>query len=209
MSKTLSRRKLLLVALAGLALCIALIWHFIQQSSNLPAGKQVQSGSASPIQNAVTLPKHEKTSSELPARLKIPRINVDSAVEQVGLTPQGEMGVPKGPAGVAWYNLGPRPGEKGSSVIDGHFDWENGLPAVFNNLYKLSKGDKLYVEDDKGATITFVVRESRSYDPQADAWGVFFSSDTKAHLNLITCQGAWDKAQKSYSNRLVVFADKE
>jgi hypothetical protein len=31
----------------------------------------------------------------------------------------------------------------------------------------------------------------------------------KVHLNLITCGGVWDKVGKSYSNRIVVFADME
>ena len=145
----------------------------------------------------------------LPIRLKIPKINVDTTVESVGLMSDGTMGVPKGPTNAAWFNLGPRPGEKGSAVIDGHSGhWKNGAPTVFNNLYKLIKGDKVYVEDNMGETVAFVVRDSREYDPEADASDVFGSSDGKAHLNLITCEGTWDKAQKTYSNRLVVFTDK-
>ncbi|MFZ2299818.1 MAG: class F sortase [Candidatus Moraniibacteriota bacterium] len=54
-----------------------------------------------------------------------------------------------------------------------------------------------------------MVRESRSFDPDADALDVFSSDDGKAHLNLITCEGVWDKASKRYSKRLVVFTDKE
>lgn len=119
------------------------------------------------------------------------------------------MDVPKGPNDVAWFNLGPRPGEIGSAVISGHYGWKNNIPAVFDNLHKLRKGDKVYVEDKNGATITFVVRELRTYDQNEDASDVFGSSDGKAHLNLVTCTGTWNKAQKSYSKRLVVFTDKE
>lgn len=202
LSKTLSRRRLLLVTFAGFALCIALILYFIL------ASPVQQSGSAPLRVNTPALYKQEEVSFGLPVRLKIPIINVDAAVEYVGLTPQGDMAVPKGPANAGWYNQGPRPGEKGSSVIDGHFGWVGGIPAVFDNLYKLQKGDNLYVQDEKGATTTFVVRESRNYDPKADASDVFRSNDGLAHLNLITCEGAWNAAQKSYSNRLVVFTDK-
>jgi len=117
--------------------------------------------------------------------------------------------VPKGPASAGWYVLGPRPGEKGNAVIDGHFGYKNNIPAVFDNLHILQKGDNLYVEDEKGKTVTFVVRELRTYGQNEDASSVFVPSDTKAHLNLITCQGIWNSAQRSYSNRLVVFADEE
>lgn len=158
------------------------------------------------VQNIISL---EQISLGLPVRLKIPRINVDVAVEYVGVTPEGAMGVPKGPAEVAWYKLGPRPGETGSAVIAGHSGWKNNKPAVFDNLNKLQKGDKIYIEDKKGVVVTFVVREKRLYDPNADATDVFTSSDGKAHLNLVTCEGVWDKVSKSYSKRLVVFTDKE
>lgn len=148
--------------------------------------------------------------SVLPARLKIPKIKVDTALESVGLTAQGAVDVPKGPINAAWFNLGPRPGENGNAVITGHYGvWKNGIPTVFNNLYKLLPGDKLYTEDNNGVTTTFVVRELRTYDQKADAPDVFTSSDEKSHLNIITCSGAWNKISKSYPKRLVVFADKE
>ncbi len=145
----------------------------------------------------------------IPVRLIIQKINVNAAVEQAGLASDGTMDVPKGPLNVAWLNLGPRPGESGSAVIAGHYGWKNGQTAAFDNLYKLRRGDELYVEDDKRVITSFIVRESRRYDPNADASPVFSSHDGKAHLNLITCEGVWDKISKSYSKRLVVFADKE
>lgn len=149
----------------------------------------------------------KQASLEFPIRLKIPKINVDTVLEQVGLTSQGAVDVPDDITNAAWFDLGQLPGENGSAIITGHYGWENGLPAVFNDLHKLQKGDKLYVEDEKGTTITFVVRESRSYDRKAYASEVFGSDDKKPHLNLITCQGLWDKANETYTQRLVVFAD--
>jgi len=161
------------------------------------------------IENAVSPPELEQASTGLPVRLKIPGINVDSAVEEVGLTPQGAVGVPKDPANAAWYDLGPRPGDNGSAVITGHVNWYYGATGVFANLHNMKPGDKIAVLDDKGTVISFVVRESRSYDAEADATDVFNSNDGKAHLNLITCEGVWNKYVRQYSKRLVVFADKE
>lgn len=119
------------------------------------------------------------------------------------------MDAPKGPEDVAWYKLGQRPGEKGSAVLAGHSNWNQGAPAVFDKINKLRSGDKLYVVDDTGLTVVFVVRELRNYNQSDDAAAVFGSSDGKAHLNLITCEGAWNKFTKTYSKRLVVFAGKE
>lgn len=146
----------------------------------------------------------------LPARLKIPKIHVDAAVESVGVTAQGAMDVPKGPADVAWFNLGVRPGEQGSAVVAGHYGrWKNGAQTVFDNLHSLQVGDKILVDDEQGVTTTFVVREFRTYSLNKDAADVFHSTDGRAHLNLVTCEGVWDPVRKSYSKRLVVFTDKE
>jgi LPXTG-site transpeptidase (sortase) family protein len=148
------------------------------------------------------------SSVEKPMYLKIPSINVDASIENVGLTSLGEMGVPKDPSRVSWFDLGPHPGENGSAVIAGHYGWKDNVPAVFDNLYKLKKGDKLYIEDKNGATSTFVVQGIKRYDPKADASEIFNLDDKKSHLNLITCEGTWNKATQSYSSRLVVFTDK-
>ena len=171
--------------------------------------RPVQNQWVPPTIGTAAVHTQQTTSSGLPVRLTIPKINVDAAVDYVGVTPQGELGVPKGPTNAAWYELGPRPGDKGSAVIDGHFGYKNNIPAVFDKLYTLQKSDNMYVIDDKGKTAIFVVRELRTYGQNEDSSGIFISSDGKAHLNLITCQGTWSESQKSYSNRLVVFADKE
>ncbi len=67
----------------------------------------------------------------------------------------------------------------------------------------------VYVEDENGVTTTFLVRDSQMYDQQANASVVFESSDSKAHLNLIACEGVWNNLTKSYSKRIVIFTDKQ
>lgn len=165
----------------------------------------------SPIEDRSVVPvvAAQQANSGLPVRLKIPEIDLDATIEYVGLKTNGEMGVPKDPANVAWFNIGARPGDVGSAVIAGHFGvLGNGEGSVFDNLKKLKKSDKIFIENDKGATIAFVVRENRNYDADADASSVFTSSDGKSHLNLVTCQG-WDKVSENYTKRFVVFADKK
>ena len=201
--KILSRQAMLKVVLMGVTLSLALLLYFIPIHST-------QSGSAVLVKDVVIPSRKEQIVYGLPVRLKIPKINVDTNLEHVGLTPGGAVGVPKSPTSAAWFNLGSRPGDNGSAVILGHYGyWLNGKVGVFTNLYKLRKGDKLYVEDEKGVTATFVVREFRTYGEKEAAPNVFVSSDGKAHLNLITCDGIWNKILKSYPRRLVVFTDKE
>lgn len=145
-----------------------------------------------------------------PIRLKITKIKVDAPIKQLGMTPSGEMDTTKGPDDVAWFKLGSIPWKKWSSVIAGHY-WErkNGAISVFHDLNKLVKWDKLVIENDNWKLITFVVRESKIYHSTDNTSEVFISNDGKSHLNLITCDGVWDKIAKTYHQRLVIFTDKE
>jgi len=201
--KILSKIAVLIIIIIGSAVYPTLLFYFTNKSV-------AQNQSLLFINNAVAAPKQKQKNYNLPIRLKIPKIKVNAAIESIGLTPKGEVGIPTGPANTAWFKLSPLPGANGNSIITGHYGyWKNNKPTVFNNLSKLRKGDKIYIENGKGEITTFIVRESKSYNPKATATDVFISTDGKSHLNLITCEGVWDKVAKNYSNRLVVFADKE
>lgn len=145
---------------------------------------------------------------ETPRRIAIPEINVYTRLESVGLTKNGAIGVPSGPINAAWFNLSALPGAVGTAVIDGHFGWKDGVPAVFDDLSKLQKGDQIYVEGENGVVSTFVVRAMQTYSEDADTASLLSTSDGEAHLNLVTCEGVWDPVTKSYPKRLIVFTDK-
>lgn len=189
---------LIVLAIAAIVLSVAETRNFFENRTALHIVPHVR-------------PSSGQSRPGLPYRLMIPKIGVDAAIEYVGVTPDGSMGIPSGPSTTAWFDLGPRPGEIGTAVIDGHFGWKDNIPAVFDDLHTLQKGDILQVQDDKGATINFVVREVRTYgqNQTKDAFGALGPSDGKAHLNLITCEGIWSSSQKSYADRLIVFADAE
>jgi len=155
--------------------------------------------------NKVLGERTQQVSDVSPSRLIIPKLNINANIEYVGTTPSGSMAAPNNTNDVGWFDLGSLPGDKGSAVIAGHFNGNYGESAVFSNLYKLKPGDKIYVNDSSGRSVTFIVRGSKLFDP-GYADDVFSPSDS-AHLNLITCDGVWDAATKSYSKRLVVFSD--
>ncbi len=209
--KILSRAALLVMFLVGFIVVLVLFFHFTQQSIWQMGGEGMQTTESNPILDGQVRVYLEEAKLPVgkPVRLVIPKLNVDAYVEHVGLDSGGAMDIPSGPSDVAWFELGQRPGERGSAVFSGHYGWKDNIPAVFDTLYTLHKGDRIYVEDEKGAITVFSVRTSRRYDPTADASDVFGSSDGKAHLNLVTCEGIWNEASKSYSKRLVVFADEE
>jgi len=205
-------RKVIVLLAAGVAvfgLFDVLVWRAVLAEDGPRAEAVVPVMVPAPVAVAQvpTAPVAEE-SVGLPVRIRIPEIELDAAVVEVALAPDGSMDVPESPHDSGWYALGPRPGEKGSATIGGHVDWKHGANAVFAKLHKIRPGDEIEVLADDGSIVSFIVRESRKYDAAADATEVFGSNDGKSHLNIVTCDGIWDKRINGYSERLVVFADK-
>lgn len=145
----------------------------------------------------------------LPSRLLIPSIGVDANIQQVGLTTSGHMGIPSNFTDVAWYKLGPRPGEAGSAALSGHLDNVRDANAVFARLSELKTGDDISVVDQDGQSIKFRVTDSAVYDENnAPLTRIFATGGTVARLALITCDGVWNQNKRDYSKRLVVYAER-
>ncbi len=140
----------------------------------------------------------------MPARLVIPAIQLDTAVEPVGVLKNGQMGVPKAFDRVGILSPWTMPGEKGNAVIAGHLDHYTG-PAVFYHLRKLKPNDKVLVLDRTGHTLTFQVEKVVAFRTREAPLQDIFGASDKARLNLITCTGKFNKRTQEHSMRLVVF----
>jgi sortase A len=192
----------LITAITGLSLLVCFVFYFVFLQSGINNGLDQITAKAAAFYDQA------QAKADFPVHLKIPKINVDAAIEKVGIS-NGIIGVPKGPINVAWFDQSAIPGTTGVAVIDGHAGWKDGIHAVFDDLHKLKVGDKIFVIDKSGLTTTFVVRAMKKYDTKADASDLLNSTDGASHLNLITCAGVWNPQAKTHSERLVVFTDKE
>ena len=143
-NKLSSKLSFLIIGVEGIIFSLILVSFFVPVQIS-----QANSGSV-----------NNKVSSIIPARISIPKIKVNANLESVGLSSDGSVGVPVGHNDAAWFNVSPRPGEIGDAIISGHYGvWKNGTPTVFNNLYKLRAGDKIYIKDKTGSVVTFVVNK--------------------------------------------------
>jgi LPXTG-site transpeptidase (sortase) family protein len=142
-----------------------------------------------------------------PQRLLIPAISVNAPVEQVNILSTGDLGTPTGSpwTDTGWYANGPRPGEQGSAVIDGHLDRPGGSPAVFWYLRNVRVGNEVDVFDSDGTTLRFRVTDVESYPPQDAPIQQIFGNNGGKYLNLITCAGDWIPSQHQTALRLVVY----
>lgn len=122
--------------------------------------------------------------------MKIPQINFEYPILEEVSTKSLETAV------VALYPNPENLNLPGNTVIIGH-NYRNGL--FFSNLKKLSNGDKIYVTDYRGKSVTYEVYnkfEASSTDTS------FYKRDTNglAELTLSTCTDA------SNDQRTIIFA---
>ena len=141
-----------------------------------------------------------------PARLKIPSLGVNAAVETVGIKADGTMGTPKNFDNVGWYSPGSKPGEEGPAVFAGHVNNGGIRKGVFEKLSKIKTGDYVTVEDAAGRSKIYKVSSVREYPAEAPA-GELFAPGGPSRLVLITCDGEWLPAERTFDKRLVVVAD--
>lgn len=189
------------------AILLATLWYLPVVTpipAPAPLAVTVVEAATIPAPVANVAPEHHVPSPH--AHLLIPRIGVDAAIDDMGLTADGAMAVPDSTVTVGWFSLGTRPGDVGSAVIGGHNVWD-GTAGAFTRLEELTIGDVMTVVDIHGVSTTFIVRATRTIDTDADATEIFTSYDNGAHLNVITCDGTWDNYTQQYAKRLVVFTD--
>lgn len=200
-----SNARNVLVKLSFLGLLITLFFSYILFL--IIFSKEVYSDVNLPV--LANLDNNLKTDFTTPVRLLIPAIGVRAKVQTVGLLANGvgEMAVPNNFTDVGWYGLGTLPGQLGSAVIVGHSNGRDVPEAVFFNLDKLVKGDKITVSDRFGQLLIFTVVSVKVYDFDAPTQDIFLGDESKARLNLITCSGNWLVDKKLYDKRTVVFAE--
>ncbi|RMI06660.1 class F sortase [Cellulomonas triticagri] len=141
----------------------------------------------------------------VPTRVRIPRLGVDSTLEDLAVGADGRITPPVDWQRAGWYSGGVVPGEVGPAVLAGHVDSPDG-PAVFWDLADLAAGDEVVVTLSDGTDRTFTVdralHAAKAEFPTSDV----YRPTPTPQLRLITCSGDWDPATGHYEDNLVVFA---
>lgn len=189
------------ILIAGAVVIILLVlWRgvYYAPNSEVDSGLQV----ASSTQNSLT-------DAPLPDRLIIPKLDIDTDIQHVGITKAGNMAAPDNFVDVSWYKFGTLPGERGSAVISGHEDNAISTPAVFYDLHKLVVGDEVIVVGEDGERLRFRVTktEIHPYNLSGPALENIFNAKDANRLNLITCAGDWLPSAKTNDKRLVVYTE--
>jgi uncharacterized repeat protein (TIGR01451 family) len=153
----------------------------------------------------IAVRRHPANGPITPTRIRIPGLAIDTVVEGVGVGHARSMEAPSNVWNAGWLRTGVRPGAVGQAVIDGHLDTVQG-GAVFANLRGLRPGDRIYVSDDSGGELSFAVTAVQSLPLEGFPILQVFGPGSSRSLNLITCDGAYSEARRTYDHRTVVFS---
>jgi LPXTG-site transpeptidase (sortase) family protein len=128
--------------------------------------------------------------------MRIPKISVDSAISDVGIT-NGFYDVP-------WFDVGHHvdshnPGEFGNSIYNGHVVTIN-AGDVFHHLDQLQAGDAIYIYT-QAYRLDWAVSDAFSVAQDDNS---FLADVAERRITLYTCTGDFNPIERSYAERLVV-----
>jgi hypothetical protein len=141
----------------------------------------------------------------VPTRVRIPKIGVDSSLEDLVLGAGGELTAPVDFDLAGWYSDGVVPGEIGPAIIAGHVDSVT-RPAVFARIGELSPGDEVIVTMAGGEELTFTITGSTQSAKANFPTDEVYRNVPRPELRLITCAGDFDSAIGHYTDNLILFA---
>ena len=130
-----------------------------------------------------------------------------AAIERIDTTPSGELGLPRDPGHVGWWQSGALAGDVfGSVVLAGHIDSRDQGVGYFARLLRVQPGDEVMLTDGAYEQRYRVV-STRDVPKASLATGTdTFSQLVPGRLVLLTCTGPYDRVTH-YPDNLVVTAE--
>jgi LPXTG-site transpeptidase (sortase) family protein len=170
-------------------------------SGPLLPGESAAGGAQVAAVNPTTAPR------SLPVQVRIPKIDAQSSLVQLGLNPDGTVQVPpvSQPMQAGWYAGGAAPGETGPAVLLGHVDG-NRQAGIFYRLHELAIGDDVYVTRADGVVLHFAVTTKTEVSKDDFPTEAVYGPTSDPELRLITCGGSFNAAAHSYVDNIVVYA---
>lgn len=136
--------------------------------------------------------------------ISIPRIQINSRLIPMNITPDGYMDLPNDPHLVAWYDFTSKPGMGGNAVFSAHVDYINYGPAVFWNLSKLQPGDNVLIRLRDGTQLTYSVVTDQTVPVEQLDMASILAPTSEESITLITCSGEFHAG--NYSHRVIIRA---
>lgn len=144
-----------------------------------------------------------------PRIITIPAANVHAKVLSLGRNPDQSIQAPTNIHDTGWYNASAKPGQPGTTLIDGH-DVGATKSGVFAKLDSLSIGSNISLELGNGQTLSYTVTSSQTVElSQVDMSTVLgHFNNGQSGLVLITCHGkvTKDNGAITQTHRIIIYA---
>lgn len=135
------------------------------------------------IKDDTTTSEEEETSSKQvlfhdfiqKGTISIPSTGLSSPVLETAVAPALEVAIA--------IQIGPGLNQVGNTVLAGH-NYRNG--TLFSNNKNINLGDKIYIKDTSGLTVTYVVYEKTEITPE-DVSYINRDTDGKREITLYSC----------------------
>ena len=143
--------------------------------------------------------------------LIVPSARIRARIVRIGPTWNNALGAPDNPEVIGWWETGPKPGEVGNVLLDGHRDFSdidgNVGTGVCWSLPFTELGDPILIRDSAaGVFHIYEVTETTSVLWNAPEGIDYLRATADSRLTLITCEGSFDGEAHNYSNRRIVVA---
>jgi sortase (surface protein transpeptidase) len=149
----------------------------------------------------------DPSSVPAPVAVSVPALGLTEQLVDLGIATDGTAEVPTDYDRVGWFTGGGRPGARGPTVLMGHVDSTDG-PAVFFALRDLVAGDVVEVTVADGSAARYAVTGTSQVPKGQFPTAAVFGATADDVLRLITCTGAFDAGDRSYTDNLVVTAER-
>ena len=217
-----SKLQMSLVGMAGFVFLVGLMVSVQTLRTNHDATAQVAALARKSAHNSddAAVPASDKPSSgdlknyvvapNLARYIRIPKLDVDARVLQVGATKTGALGTPNNVFDAAWYTGSAKPGEPGAALIDGHVSsWTS--KGVFYGIKNLVAGDTIQIVRGDGKVLNYKVVKTQVYSADKVDMNAAVNPVTqgKSGLNLITCDGRVEPGTSEFNQRVIVFSELE
>ncbi len=138
------------------------------------------------------------------ASMRIPRFDVDAAIENIGISDQNQLEVPDEPENVGWYGIYAdrdrrpggdyqKPGWGFNSLFSAHVDYWPDIQGPFYNLADIELGDEIYVVMEDGKEYGYRVIKNQRWTVEKIPTGDLIKADDRPEgdewITLITCGG--------------------
>jgi len=147
-------------------------------------------------------------SPELPRAIYINKINVTARILPMSVNNKGAIQAPVNIYDAGWYNGSVKPGDIGAMFIDGHASGPT-REGLFAYLDKLVDGDEIQIEKGDGTMLTYKVVHTEVIalaDVDMKKMLLPYGNALRG-LNLMTCTGNWVESEKTYDQRVLVYAE--